>query len=340
MNDLAPPPRRDLPAGRHEARRAHLIGELTAVSRPYRPRRRLAFGGLAAGLAAAVTAALLVPGGGREDRGPTLVNAGATEVLTRASRAAATRPGLRMRPDQFLYFESKSYQAAGTGAGSQQPEYGHRRAWFSVDGRRAGLIRNSGDVGIWLCSGSAELEKRDAEATARGENLPIDLAHPPTGCRNDDVRLTGMPTGVEAMRRWLFDHRNGQNPPAVQAFITVGDTIRERYVEPRTLSVIFAAAARIPGVTVTRDVTDLLGRKGIAVGQTWQGQRQELIFDARTYAFLGERSLVDDSGTSIRGSATSTPGRSSGAKGRQGSVAYASAEIRMAVTDRAGQLPR
>ncbi|QXJ23183.1 CU044_5270 family protein [Actinomadura graeca] len=346
MNDLAPPPRRDLPAGRHEARRAHLAGELAAARRPrglpFRfSGRRLVFGGVtAAGLAAAVTAVLLVPGDGKE-RGPVVMNAAATEVLNRASRAAAARPGLHPRPDQFLYFESRDYQAAEMGSGGlERPQSGHRRAWFSVDGSRAGLIRNSGDEGIWLCEGSGELAKREAAASAEGREPPIDLAHPPTGCRNDDVRLTGMPDNVEAMRRWLFDHRNGQNPPAVQAFITVGDTIRERYVQPRTLSVIFAAAARIPGVTVTRGVTDLLGRKGIAVGQTWQGHRQELIFDAATYAFLGERTLVDGQGAPPPG-ATASPGTGDGGgTGAQGSVVYASAEVRMAVTDRAGQIPR
>ncbi|TDD91343.1 CU044_5270 family protein [Actinomadura rubrisoli] len=340
MNDLVPP-RRDLPQGRHEALRAHLIGELPA-RRGMRHRRRLAVGGLAAaGLAAAAAVVVLVPAGG-EDHGPVLTNVGATEVLTRASRAAAARPDLKPRPDQFLYVESRDYQRPGPDPEVEEGGAGKRRAWLSIDGRHAGLIRGSEngrkEESTWLCSNSAEGQEGAANPTSR--NPRVDLAHPPTGCRSEGALLTGMPNSVEAMRRWLYKHSHGDNPPDVQAFTTVGDSIREHYVQPRTLSLLFAAAARLPGVTVTRGVTDLAGRKGIAVGQTWQQVRKELIFDARTYALLGERTVVDLQSTWRPSGASPSPSGSARAPGKQGTVLYASAELKMAVTDRAGQQPR
>ncbi|MFC6936971.1 CU044_5270 family protein [Actinomadura yumaensis] len=343
--------RRDLPAGRHEARRAHLMSELSAPRRSFRSRayrRRVVFGGLAAGgLAAGVAVAVVVPAGSGH-RAPALVNVGATEVLTRASRAAAARPDLRPRPDQFLYVESRVYQRPGPDPKVEPGQAGVRRAWQSIDGRRAGLVRGSGVSGVgggagsWLCTGSEALRRREIAAIRKGRDLRVDLAHPPTGCRDEPARLSGMPTGVEGMRRWLYERSRGSNPPDVQAFVTVGDSIRERYVEPRTLSLLFAAAARVPGVTVTRGVTDMVGRKGVAVGQTWQGVRHELVFDARTYAYLGEREVVDLRSTWRPAGASPSPSPSGrvGALGEHGALVYASAEVRVAVTDRAGQLPR
>ncbi|MFD0900266.1 CU044_5270 family protein [Actinomadura sediminis] len=336
MNDLAPPPRRDLPPGRHQVRRAHLLTELAdsgaAPARSPRP-RRAAVAVAAFGLAFGTAVAIAVAPGGSPPAGPSpsaTLNVGAVEVLNRASRAAAATPVLRPRPDQFFYFESKQYQYGRTDL---------RRAWFSVDGSRAGLIRNSEtDDGVWTCAGNAAWKERENAAIETGRPLPVDPADAPADCGNGDVRVRGLPSGVAEMRRWLYRHSNGDNPPDVQAFITVGDTIRERYVEPETLSVLFAAAAGIPGVTVIRDVTDLAGRAGIAVGQTWQGVRHELIFDAETYAFLGEREIVDMKGTWRPPGASASPGAED-VPGEHGDVLYAAAEIRMAVTDRAGQIP-
>jgi len=307
--------------------------------------------GLGAVLVAGGVAAVLVPLQGRDGGGdaPRQVNVAATEVLSRASRAAAAQPDLKPRPGQFLYFESRAFQIAisvqdGRAKGAEERTY--RKDWLSVDGRRAGLMQVTGGVDplgtMWLCNGSADYDRREAAAKAKGHQAKVDLADPPTGCHNQPAAPPGLPTEAGAMRAWLYKHSEGGNPPDVQAFVTLGDTIRAQYIRPASLAAMFKAAATIPGVTVTRNVVDLAGRKGIAVGQTWQGIRYEVIFDAATYRFLGERQLVDhDDSFRPKGgkpSVSSTPVQ--GKREKQGTVMYASAQLKVAVTDRPGQAPR
>ncbi|MDX6738155.1 hypothetical protein [Actinocorallia sp. A-T 12471] len=105
--------------------------------------------------------------------------------------------------------------------------------------------------------------------------------------------LTTVPTDPSAAKKWVYDRSRGGNPVDVQAFHTLGDTIREHVIPGASLAALFRAAAEIPGVDLTEGVTDLEGRPGIAVGQTYNTIRWELVFDAETFALLGERTLRD-----------------------------------------------
>ncbi|MBO2447346.1 CU044_5270 family protein [Actinomadura barringtoniae] len=313
--------------------------------------------GLGAVLVAGGVAAVIVPLQGRDGGGdggdggdgPRQVNVAATEVLDRASRAAAAQPDLRPRADQFLYFESRAFQTSFSikdGRATKAEERTYRKEWLSVNGRRAGVVQGTGGAAplgtVWLCDNSADYERREAAAKAEGHQPRIDLTDPPVGCDNSPAAPSGLPTEPKAMRTWLYRHSEGGNPPDVQAFITIGDTIRTQYIRPSSLAAMFKAAATIPGVTVTRDVADLAGRKGIAVGQTWHGIRYEVIFDAKTYRFLGERQIVDhDDSIKPKGGkpeVSSTP--TQGVREKQGTVMYASAQLRVAVADQPGKAPR
>jgi hypothetical protein len=100
-------------------------------------------------------------------------------------------------------------------------------------------------------------------------------------------------------------------------FGTASDLINEKYLPPASLAALFDALSRIPGITVTRKVTDAAGRSGIAVGYTQRGFRNEIVFDTKTYAFLARRAVAVPSGN----------------------VDYEMARLRIAVVDRAGTLP-
>ncbi|MGI5165959.1 CU044_5270 family protein [Spirillospora sp. CA-253888] len=338
MNDLAPPPSRDLPPGRHDARRAHLLEEITTRRGPSAfglpSRRRLLFGGLAsAALAGGVTAALvLVPPG---DGPPQMAQAGAVTVLNRAADAAAAEPELKLRPDQYLYVESKGRYGYGPGP----KRHTHRQAWLSADGRHAGLIvqKEGGQwERFWSCTSGSGV---NGDSRALNPTGPLDLRNPPTDCKDRPAVRTDLPTGTRAMRDWLYRNSEGENPPDVQAFITVGDTLGEGYLPPGARAAVFRAATTIPGVSARRPVTDLAGRTGVAVGQTWQGIRSELIFDARTYRLLGERTVVDDEDAFRPKGAHASHSPDAGLKLPQGTVTGLEANLRIAVTDRPGQAP-
>jgi len=66
------------------------------------------------------------------------------------------------------------------------------------------------------------------------------------------------------------------------------------------------------------------GQRGIAVQQRFRGISQQLIFNPRTYAFIGERQVAVSAASGLRA----------------GTILDSTAILRLAVVDRAGQLPR
>jgi hypothetical protein len=278
------------------------MNEISAHRRP--SKRRFVIGGaFTAGLAAGVAGVLLLNTADpavnpKPPVGPaTLVpyKLVASEVLLKASNAAAAAPDLQPKPGQYLYFHSKSHQPAVTFKEGQreQPEYNtDREVWLSVSGKNAGLLRLAGadPMTVWLCD---TREQPGNGATEKGVEGKVDLANPPTNCQDRPAYSNSVPTDAAAAKEWLYKNSQGGNPPDVQAFITVGDTIRERYIGSKSLAALFKAAADIPGVKVYKNVTDSAGRKGIAVGQTWNGTRHQLIFDPKTFELRGESQVVD-----------------------------------------------
>jgi hypothetical protein len=318
---------------------------MNEISTPRRgpAKRLLFFGGLtAAALAGGVATALAVassggtpgpgpgPGPGTQPLGRERVSLmAASQVLIKASDAAAAQPDLRPKPGQYLYFTSKSHQGAITG----QPAISTvRKVWLSVDGKNAGLLdqREDGNrMYVWLCS----------QPNGADKGGTVDLAHPPAGCQNQPAYETTIPTDPKTAKAWLYNNSHGDNPPDVQAFHTVGDTIRERYIGSKALAALFKAAAQIPGVKLYQNVTDLAGRTGIAVGQTWKGARQELIFDPKTFKLIGEQEVCDTDTSFHPAGGSKTMAPAGGPHCKNSLPGYSSAELGFGVVDRPGERP-
>ncbi|MEV5576704.1 CU044_5270 family protein [Spirillospora sp. NPDC052269] len=341
MNDMLPPPRRDLVE--HDAIRNQLIRETRQMpTRTKSPRLLLA--GLAVTVGAgAAAAAIIVPsaGSGGNGQGPAIRPVAATEVLDRASKAAGGLPDIKPRPDQYLYMSSRSrQQTEGGGTGRMTS----RLDWRSIDGRHASLM-SGGDMGrdMWMCADSRDFEEMEAKSKATGAGAPkVNLARPPKGCHDTPIMLTGLPTTTQGMRSWLYKNSHGGNPADVQAFITLSDTLLTRYMRPSSLALMFKAAATIHGVTVTRNVTDLAGRQGIAVGQTFNGRRLELIFDTKSYRYLGYRQFVSQKDSypfpKTSPNAAITPHVSK--EYPDGTPLFSYALIKVGITDKLKQTPR
>ena len=286
---------------------------------PRRRSRRLLFGGLLAGTALAVAGGvaatiLIVPGlePPKPRRNGPFQLVAASEVLAHASEKARTEPEPDPKFGRYLYFESRTEQdfymrvhdsrrpdENGKGTVHRSKSSSHTEVWYPVGGQRAGFHRGSGEVfqGPWPGKYTPEKSSsfgwfckrhRDISEEAR-RSLDVE---PDCKVGVDHYRAD-LPTEVDGMYKWLYDNSQGGNPPDVQAFHTIGETIYQTYLPPATRAALFAAAARIPGTTVTRDVVDLADRKGVAVGITWNDTRFELIFDAVTFEFFGERMIVD-----------------------------------------------
>jgi len=363
MNSL--PPSRDLPGLR--SRRDHLVSEISA------PRRKAArgrlFGGLLAGAALAVAggvaaALLAVPADGPSPQEEPVRLPAGSEILTRAAHRAGSEPELRPKPGQYLYFEekgeqdhfSRGWRMAEDGTKKdlhivRRGESSHSEFWYPVGGRSPGMMRSSSEGYQVRWPGEIEPEKTEgygwicASYRNVSEAGRSDMKVVPDCKAGDDRYRRDLPTDVSAMLEWLYGDRRKQEwtPPDVAAFGRLVEAVRGSYVPPKSRAALFAAASRIPGTTVTRDVTDLVGRKGVAVGMTWNSVRSELIFDAATFELLGEREVMDYDESSWPLARSGTPPRSPDPElagyMKPGHVMAQSVTLRVALVDDLGRRP-
>jgi hypothetical protein len=231
----------------------------------------------------------------------------AAGLLRLAAEEVRGEPALAAKPGQFVYADSldatDNVVDLETKPKWVPPQELRRQIWQSVDGSRAGLLIQT--------------------ETKTGKKFDVPLEADGT-----KAYLTDLPTDPAAMRTWLYTVGPGTRQPENQteadfaAWDKMGETLREKYVAPMEKAAMFEAAATIPGTTLVKGA-NLAGRKGIAVARSDHQVRFEYIFDAKTYEFLGERVVVV-------GNLPPYP---------KGVVSRWTAQLKVAIVDRAGQLP-
>ncbi len=248
LAELLPvPAERDLPAGRQETLKGHLMTELRQAdhSEVHRERagsrRRLA--ALTAIAAAAVVAAAGLtltalsghhspPAAGHHQAG----HVTAAQLLDKIAAAAARQPRLNVRDDQYMYIASEDRwnSTSVTIGGSQRTvvEPLHKREiWLSVsDVCKPGLLRDPSPGPAMKLNGGG------------------DLSCPNQGGWGDPTYrfLQSLPTNPHILLNMIYAATKGQGPPDVSA-------------------ALYRAAALIPGVRVIPHATDILGQSGIGV---------------------------------------------------------------------------
>jgi hypothetical protein len=310
---LLPSVERDLPAGRHQFHKEQMMVQIredlrtTAVAPVRRNpflRRAVLLPAMACALAGAVVGGLALTGGGDANAslatGPALTTRigaadarGADQLLDNISLAAADTSEPTVRDDQFLYIASKvasTYPKTVDDKTTVVSEKLHsRQVWQSPDGRNGWLIEpgNTSEDGITLA----------------GPN-PLSSAY---------HRLAQLPTEPGALLRKIYQESDANRDPEVPrdqaAFVAIGDLLTESYPPANLTAALYKAAAEIPGVVAVDDAVDAVGRHGVAIARLDEqsGQRTEWIFDKKTYAFLGERSVqVEPSDTFKKGTVTFT----------------------------------
>ncbi|MEV8562234.1 CU044_5270 family protein [Streptomyces sp. NPDC051917] len=246
-------------------------------------------------MAGAVLAAVAVVDAGTDARpAPVLTvetgtTADAVRLLDRISYAAASKPALAVRDDQYVYLESKitfigasgGEDGSGTRMTWRMDPLHTRRVWLSVDGKQSGLLEEDRHQSLW------------EEIFDDGETTLDPIAAP--GLNAPTYRyLESLPTEPDALLRKIYAEARGMgNSPDQQAFTTIGDLLRESLIPSNLGAALYRAAAKIPGVVLVPEAADAAGRHGVAVARldTHSGQRTEWIFDERTLEFLGERSV-------------------------------------------------
>jgi hypothetical protein len=228
----------------------------------------------------------------------------AAGVLRLAADEVRSEPTLPAEPGQFVYIESLDATDNVVNLETKPkwvpPRAKSRKIWLAVDGVKAGLLRET-----------------DVRTGKQDEDLPLDAHTVP-------AYVTNLPTDPKAMLVWLHEGDAGtyNDGSDAAAWGKIGDTLREQYLTPQEQAALFEAAAMFPGVTLVKQA-DLAGRPGVAVSRVDHQVRFDYIFDAKTYDFLGERVVVV-------GNLRPYP---------KGVVSRWTARLRVAIVDRAGQLP-
>ncbi|MEU5216678.1 CU044_5270 family protein [Streptomyces sp. NPDC020807] len=316
---LPTPPERELSPRHQQLLKAQLLREFrqdTAPAAAAKPRfgvRRLSIA--AVPLAAGALAVTLATNGafdggerpGTEPRAATVPGqpgkattvTPAAVLLDRIATVAAARPAPAVRDDQFVYVSST---VAWSSQSSDDPTFRldtphSRKIWLSVDGSQPGLLHERGKA-VPL---AGEVDKGGRPVN------PVGNPHPTLNSPTYRY-LESLPTDPDALLKRIYDETRGMgNGPDQQAFVTIGDLLREQIAPPKVSAALYKAAAKIPGVTVVEDSVDAAGRHGVAVARVHAGERTEWIFDKKSLEFLGERGvMVENTAWAKKGQVTAT----------------------------------
>jgi hypothetical protein len=191
-------------------------------------------------------------------------------------------------------------------------------SWRSVDASAPGLVRDraQGPDGAW----TSRTERSCPGGPPAGTSLDATACWPGRSYQPD------LPATREAMRTYLYSQQGTSKLRSSdqRAFDLVGALLTDTYIPPQSRAALFEAAASIPGISVIQDDVDQAGRHGIAVTLTQNGLRQELIFDSKTYTFLGEKAITTTD--AVMGS-------------KQGTVVLSKAVLEVAIVPSPGARP-
>lgn len=278
---------------------------------------------LAASVTVALAAALLIAPVLRLLGPAPGASARAAGILRLAALAAQRQPALTIRPSQFIFVKSVESSVVTTmtrsGRLADARMYTQlRESWLSASGRRNGLVREQPKTAPWPGRPTGPWHSFTLPG-CRG-HVP---ALAPSRCPPYPGYLRNLPTSAAAMLAYLYRQSHGVKPRSLYAFVAASDLIRDSYARPAVMAALFEAVARIPGVSVVSGAVTMVGRHGIAVQITFAGYSHQLIFDRRSYAFIGDRDVAVSAASGLKA----------------GTVTDSTAILRLAVVDRAGQLP-
>jgi hypothetical protein len=258
---------------------------------PRRPRRAIL--AVAAGTVALAVIATAI--GIESLRGPSrpAFDIGAVRLLAKVADAAARQPAPQVRDSQYMYIETKqavsSTEPLELGATPPPvPRHPHlklitARVWVPVKN---------------LCRAGFE------QPGVKCPNI---------GWLNDPTYrlLQSLPTNPHVLLALIYRVERGHgNGPDQEAFVTIGDLLRNTIAPPKTAAALYRAAALIPGVILVPHATDAIGRHGVAVARIGPGVdggvRDELIFSRATLQLIGERTVIARTGVSTSASAIIT----------------------------------
>ena len=295
--NITPPASRPMPPKARELMREMLVAHAQSTAVPTRRRSRLI-----ASAAAIVVLALVIPIslsvmlGAGSPGGPSY--ASAQEALSAASKAAASASPVVIPPGSYLH-----RRITGSGLVDGDSPVGPyvvsvpstQDVWVSADG--AGRI--STQYGDWTFPTSVDRDRWMAAGRPLLGVTGVDscdyeagrLTVSPIGSLPTDPALLYRKIEAETVRGSQADY-----PEAKRAQMVFGEIAQllASVGPPASRSALFSAAAQVPGVELLGGVVDDTGRRGVSVGVTWGGIREEIVFDPEAAMLLARRTVQVD----------------------------------------------
>ncbi|MGN9785834.1 CU044_5270 family protein [Nonomuraea sp. ZG12] len=282
--------------------RARALLATEPLSPPVRPRRLSALArrtGAVLGLAAAMTAGMIMVDGTDVTSPLSVPPANAAELLQYAAAASAKEP--RPRPGQFVYEDRKDIRwgiILGGGGRHEHAQEARREIWTPVsDPGRAlarvtyGTAKSTSDRVI-RAAGKVEYQRAGhCTASTTGTRpigeLPADPQRLLDSIRADETAAAAQPPATHRLNR-------GIERSVTMRLIKL---VQNPLADSRLRATVFQAMSQLPTATLIPDLADSAGRHGLGVSVRYHGpdawEREELVFEPKTYRFLGWRSWTE-----------------------------------------------
>lgn len=315
LAELLPAPGRPvLSRDRHRVLREHLMQHIThehdtvreqsttTVTAPGRPaRRRLVLVAAPLALAAAVGLGVVAVDNARDGRSGTAAadsHQKAVQLLDRIALAAASRPTVTARDDQFIYTKSQGSAAE-----------------LGVD--FSGTAELAGHKGLFTPTpydGAVRQEQWDAvDGKAEGLRKGVAVADPTQKMEMDMNgvgyltfrQLQALPTDPDALlEKFSSDAANVSAARRTEVVVeNLGAVVDEATLLPDLSAAIYRAMAKLPGVSVVDHVKDAAGREGVGLtfknapkGYAWVFDSSSLVYRGTTDAALLGVGVTDRAG--------------------------------------------
>ncbi len=272
--------------------------------RPRRPRRAVV-AAVAATAGLAIIATLIGIASLGSPSGPA-VDMVAVRLLAKVADAAGRQPAPHVRDSQYMYIETKEAVSSVVlkPLGSVPPR----------PSRHIHLKLITSRVWVPVANSCGPVYKRSVSANGKTTIQTFSgVKCGNIGWLNDPTYrlLQTLPTNPHTLLAMIYRVERGHGPsPDQEAFVTIGDLLRDTIAPPKVAAALYRAAALIPGVTLVPHATDAIGRPGVAVARIGPGVdggiRDELIFSSTTLQLLGERTVIARTGTTTSATAIIT----------------------------------
>ncbi|WP_051772023.1 CU044_5270 family protein [Saccharothrix sp. NRRL B-16314] len=255
-------------------------------------------------LAAAAAVAALATGGVFaqpvlfSDRAAT---AQAREALTSAADVAARAGDPAVADGQYRYVATHAWWVRTTGAESESFSFLNENVietWIPAD-PDGEWLRRRGETGNRKWVKGTEAEARAAGAVIEETPWPEQRADggeftegaPEHG--NWQFPKPEFLAGLPADPERLYERLRQDSGGGKRSLVYAADALRTGLMPAAARATLLRALTYLPGLDVTDGAADLDGHRGVALGISEGGERQEIILDPGTGEVMGERTVSD-----------------------------------------------